>query len=100
MRLHEMSTCVSQNFLTANFFYKFCLKFQNSSLYGSGYDRGSSCGDDAFLNPHSAFESSSDKLLGNLTPTRGLTTQQNQLSSPRVFSSISSADGLSPTSRY
>ena len=100
MRLHETSACVSQKFHKSQLFNKSSLKFQSSSLYGAGYERGSSCGNDSFLNPHSAFESSSDKLLGNLTPTRGLTTHQNHLSSPRVFSSMSSTDGLSPTSRY
>ena len=85
-------TCL-ESFISKSFY----LNIQNSTLYGSGYDRGNSCGGDVYL--HSTFESSSDKLLGNLTPTRGLTNQQNQLNSPRNFSSLSSTDGLSPTSR-
>ena len=75
------------------------LHIQNSPMYGAGYDSGSACGGDAYLSPHSAFESSSDKLLGSVTPTRGLSAHHNHLNSPRVFSSISSTDGLSPTSR-
>lgn len=72
-------------------------------MYGNSYGnvdgRGVSNAQ-ACLSPHSAFESSSDKLLGNLTPTRGFTAHPNSLTSPRVFSSISSTDGISPTSRY
>ena len=76
---------------------------QNSPMYGTAYgstDNGSVCVGESYLSPHSAFESSSDKLLGSMTPTRGHTAHQNHLSSPRVFSSISSTDGVSPTSRY
>ena len=69
------------------------------NAYGS-VDGGSVCGGESYLSPHSAFESSSDKLLGNVTPTRGHISHQNQMNSTRVFSSVSSTDGLSPSSRY
>ena len=72
-------------------------------MYGNSYGNVDSRGVSnvqACLSPHSAFESSSDKLLGNLTPTRGFTAHPNSLTSPRIFSSISSTDGISPTSRY
>ena len=72
-------------------------------MYGNSYGNVDGRGVSnvqACLSPHSAFESSSDKLLGNLTPTRGFTAHPNSLTSPRIFSSISSTDGISPTSRY
>lgn len=83
--------------------YIFVNPLQNSTLYPNAYgsvDAGSVCGGESYLSPHSAFESSSDKLLGSVTPTRGHTSHQNPMVSPRVFSSISSTDGVSPTSRY
>ena len=75
---------------------------QNSLLFGNGcgsLDNGSVCGGDSYLTPHSAFESSSDRLIESATPNRGHTAHNNHLNPTGIFSSLSSTDGLSPTSR-
>ena len=76
---------------------------QSSPMYGSGCNSIASesiCGGASFLSPHSAFESSSDKLIESGTPTRGHMAHHTHINAAGMFSSISSTDGISPTPRY
>ena len=75
---------------------------QSSPMYGSGCNSIASegiCGGESFLSPHSAFESSSDKLIESVTPTRGHMAHHSHINAAGIFSSRSSTDGMSPTPR-